>query len=378
MKAYVFLLFFLTTSFFSLSGQEVSTLLSDPSRQFAAMHWHPDGRIYSVDYFNGRLYQIFLDGTVETLVGSGFANLAGGGFDHEGNFYFCDINGGKVLRLNPADNSYTTVGAGFNMPVGVLASRTSNDTLLITEFEGNKVTKLSLSTGGKTTLVFREGINGPDAIQYAWNETDLLVSNWRDHQITRVAPNGSTTPFALVPATGFMGYVDRIGDYLYVPSFSAKKLYRINQDGEVTLIAGTGAIGFNDGPGATATFSRPNGTCHSPSGDTLLVSDHTTIRIITGMASVVASLRETPFLQEAILSPNPVRNQLTLSFPGTTTTEFIAWTVLDTSGKEIASGTLPEGSAALNLDTASYAGGHYILHMTEGKRTAVFKFTVTY
>ncbi len=378
MKAYLFLLFFLTTSFFSLSGQEVSTLLSDPSRQFAAMHWHPDGRIYSVDYFNGRLYQIYLDGTVETLVGNGFANLAGGGFDQEGNFYFCDINGGKVLLLNPVDNSYTTVGSGFKMPVGVLASRTSNDTLLITEFDGNKVTKLSLSTGGKTPLVVREGINGPDAIHYAWNETDLLVSNWRDHQITRVAPDGSTTAFAVAPATGFMGYVDRIGDYLYVPSFSARKIYRINQGGEVTLIAGTGIAGFNDGPGATATFSRPNGTCHSPSGDTLLVSDHTTIRIITGMAPLVSKVREVSFLQEAILSPNPVSDQLTLSFPNAVTTEPIAWTILDTLGKEIASGNLNEGSNALNLNTASYANGNYLLHLIEGKRTAVFKFTLTH
>ena len=70
-----------------LSAQNVTTLLNDPSRAFEAIHWHEDGRILSVDYLNGRIYQVHLDGTAETLV-TGFTYLSGGGFGEDGAFYF--------------------------------------------------------------------------------------------------------------------------------------------------------------------------------------------------------------------------------------------------------------------------------------------------
>jgi len=360
----------------SLSGQEVSTLLTDPARQFAAMHWHEDGRIYSVDYFQGKLYQIYLDGTVETLVGEGFQNLSGGGFDNEGNFYFSDIEGGRILRLND-DNSYTEVGSGFQMPVALRASPTNNDTVFISEFEGHKITKLSLSTGEKVPFVTRGGILGPDAIIPGWRD-ELIVSNWTNHKIHTVSPRGEVSLFATVPGENFMGYVDRIGDYLYVPSYSNRKLYRIDREGNVTLIAGTGGDpGFADGPGDQATFGSPNGTCHSPSGDTLLVADHQSIRIITDFEPSTSTPTTTLAFNWFQLSPNPATNFLRLEMD-LPQADSLDWAVFDAGGRQQAKGKFPPlaaGEQQLQIPVDKLKAGTYTIRLTNQEgRSSSFTF----
>lgn len=359
----------------SVQAQEVSTLLNDPSREFAAMHWHEDGRIYAVDYFNGRLYQVYLDGTVETLV-SGFSNLAGGGFDNAGNFYFARINEGIIYRLN-ADNSYVPVGSGFNQPVGILADPNDDDLLYITEFGNSKVSKLSISTGVKTPFVTGNGINGPDAIIFDWNG-DLMISNWNNHKIHTIDADGNVSLFATIPESGMMGYVDRIGDYLYVPSFSARKIYRIDQAGEVTLIAGTGATGYEDGEGLMASFTRPNGTCHSPSGDVLLVSDDHAIRMIRGMAPDVVPIQEVLELADARISPNPAQDILTMQLRSSTN-QLLHWSLFDQQYRPLRSGQihlLSNEPNQLEVAIQDLAAGNYIIQLRAASksRSAVFPF----
>ncbi|MEO1450792.1 MAG: T9SS type A sorting domain-containing protein [Bacteroidota bacterium] len=371
----LFVVLFLST----ISGQDVSTLLSDQSREFAAMHWHPDGRIYSIDYFNGRLYQIYLDGTVETLLDD-FDHLAGGGFDLEGNFYFSEIHSGNIIRFHPEDNSYTTVGSGFKQPVGILASLTHPDTLYISEYETSKITKLCISTGQTAPFVANSDVFGPDAIIYDWDSTHFLVSNWNNHNIIQVTPEGTTSIFAEIPDSGFMGYVNRIGDFLYVPSFSGRKLYRVDRAGNVTHIAGTGGLGLDDGPGDSATFVRPNGTCHSPTGDTLLVSDHYAIRIITSMAPVPTSIEAGSFIQEATLSPNPAGDLLNISFQAPSDATSLPWTVVNHLGQEVQKGQWPVKPGTVqtqHIDISALANGNYMLQlMHDNSGQQHFKFVV--
>lgn len=373
MKLRTIVVFFFLISFaFPAFAQQVSTLINDPDREFAAMHWHEDGRIYSVDYFQGRLYQIHLDGTVETLV-SGFSNLAGGGFDKQGNFYFAAINAGEICRLN-ADNSYTVVASGFNQPVGILAHPTDDDILFVSEFGNNKLTQFSISTSELTPFVSGNGINGPDAIIYGW-ANDFIVSNWNNHKIHTVDIDGNVNLLANVPSTGFMGYVDKIGDYLYVPSFSGKKLYRIDMTGEVQLIAGTGVTGHIDGEGTIATFTSPNGTCHNTVGDTLLVSDDHRIRIITDFAPVVNTIAE-PLLQNITVSPNPVSDILNISAQ-VNQRDNIEWTIKDLEGRMHKSGKIASiGGDILNLEIPieEFVAGFYVIHFKSRVSTAIHSF----
>ncbi len=357
-------------------AQQVSTLIDDPTREFAALHWHPDGRIYAVDYFNGRLYQIYKDGSVKTLV-SDFTNLAGGGFDSQGRFYFAGINSGTIYRLN-GDNSYTPIGNGFKQPVGVLARREDDDILYVTEFEGNRVSKLSISTGVRSFFAGGNGIKGPDAILYD-EAGDLIVSNWSNHKIHKIDAAGTVRHFATIPESNFMGYVDRIGENLYVPSFSGRTLYRIDKAGNAELIAGTGSISPNgtvDGPGDQATFARPNGTCHNPAGDTLLVSDDHKIRIITNFAGTTSANAELP-LAHFNLSPNPASDVLQISFT-LTTPQALQWEIIDAKGQQLAqadSSKFTAGQNDLQISIEHLIPGIYTLRvLDEQHRRRQFSF----
>ncbi|MFK7972751.1 MAG: SMP-30/gluconolactonase/LRE family protein, partial [Bacteroidia bacterium] len=168
-------------------AQDVSTLVTDSTKRFAAMHWHEDGRIYAVDYYNGNLYQVYLDGTVRTILDE-FRNLAGGGFDHAGNFYFSDIAGGILYKLN-ADETYTSIATGMKQPVMILQDPQNDSILYITEYENSQVTRIVKETGAKSVVVKGRGINGPDGIFYDW-DGNMMVSNWNNHKIHIVNPDG--------------------------------------------------------------------------------------------------------------------------------------------------------------------------------------------
>lgn len=367
-KIFTFILL-LIIPLWPLCAQQVSTLLNDPNRQFEAMHWHADGRIYSVSYSDGAVYQIHLDGRVQTLV-SGFTALAGGGFDNQGRFYFSGINKGEIYRLND-DNTYTKIAEGFKQPVGIISSPTDDDLLYITEWETSKVTKVSMSTGEVTPFVTRDGISGPDAIIYDWSGDGFLVSNWNNHKIHRVDTAGNVTQFAQIRTSGTMGYVDRIGDYLYVPSFSRKRLYRIDQAGNATIIAGTGGTGHQDGDGANATFTTPNGTCHNPAGDTLLVSDGNTIRVITEFEPLVNTTDE---INEAsfTISPNPVSDRVNILFQWNQILN-LKWSILDQQGKTITTGNYNtvKGENRIDIPVRDLSSGIYTIQFRSDQHEVI-------
>lgn len=339
-----------------VQSQQVSTLLTDSTREFEAIHWNADGRIYAVDYVNGRLYQVYLNGTVTTLV-NGFNHLAGGGFDANGTFYFSGISDSTVFQLN-SDNTYTQLPVtGLNQPVGIIPTN-HPDTLLVTEYGKNSVTKFSISTGGRSTLADSGGISGPDGIIRDWND-NILVANFNNHKITRVFEDGTTSLFSTIPSGGFMGYLTQTGNYLYVPSITSKRIYRVDSSGNSLVIAGTGTPGFQDGPGSQATFTGPNGIAHSPNGDTLLISDGNRIRMITNFQNIVG-LEDRAVNQKLDIWPNPAKEILNIQSDNTTLN---AWQIYGTGGRLIGSGTIENAASSNNhtiaLDTIPK--GNYLL-----------------
>ncbi|MEM6628095.1 MAG: T9SS type A sorting domain-containing protein [Bacteroidota bacterium] len=365
-KHFTILLLFISLGL-TVSGQQVSTLISDPTRTFEALHWHEDGRIYAIDYNNGRIYQVFADGKVETLLeGEGFANLAGGGFDNQSNFYFSDIAEGVVYRLNP-DTSYTEITSGLNQPVSILNDLQNDSVLFVTEYGSNKVTQVEISTGQQVPLAAGEGINGPDGLIRDW-EGNFLVSNFNNSLIHKVDSLGNVSLFARLPDEGFMGYATLSGDFLYVPSLTGRQLFRIDREGEATLIAGTGEQGLEDGPGEVATFLQPNGTCISPSGDTLLVSDGSTIRMVTNLASLVNRERQLVF-EQVLISPNPAKDELRVDFSISTPTT-LDWKVYDQLGRMVKYGTtklLSPGTNQLRVSTKDFNPGMYYIQFKNGQ-----------
>lgn len=131
---------------------------------------------------------------------------------------------------------------------------------------------------------------------------NLLVADQDNHRIREVTPGGLVTTFA---GTGTQGDADgtlttaefnspeciaqHADGTLYVSEYFSR-LRKISPTGEVTLLAGTGTDGYQDGPAATAMFNSPYGIVVAPD-HTVFVTDtynHCIRMISQGVVSTLA------------------------------------------------------------------------------------------
>jgi len=360
---FVLIIFFINP----LCSQTVSTLVNNPTMDFEAVHWHPDGRIFVTDYNNGRLYKVELDGSVETIV-TGFSAIAGGGFDRDGNFYFAGINVGKMYRLND-DYSYEEVGSGFNQPVAFLQSTTDDNIAYISAYGSNSLHRLDLSTKESTLLASNQGINGPDGLLFD-EDNNILIANFNNHRINRVEEDGTVSLFANVPSGGFMGYMAKYGDKIFVCSVTSKRIFRIDGNGDIVHIAGNGASGSADGNALNASFRRPNGIAINATGDSLLIADEKTIRVITNFGTTRVKEYNLE-LVDFVASPNPAQDVFEISYSYSESFD-MSYEIINFEGKVV----LPiqkrkseVGDNLLSIDCSGLAKGLYFIRLmdNEGK-----------
>lgn len=145
------------------------------------------------------------------------------------------------------------------------------------------------------------------------------------------------------------------------------------------MIAGTGAEGQQDGAGATATFSTPNGTCVSPSGDSLLVSDGHRIRLVTDFAPTVNTKKLLAF-DDFKISPNPVAEQLNIAF-SLAQEASLQWVIYDQQGKRMKQGKTSRMTVGKNQLTISLEqlipGMYHIQFMDSKNQAAQYSFVKT-
>lgn len=345
----------------SLFAQNVTTLITDTENTYEAIHWHPDGRIYAADFNNGRVLQLSLDGTVETLV-TGIPNIAGGGFDEQGQFYFSGLATGDVYRLE-SDGSTTRIANGLNQPTGITALNA--DTLLVGQYGNNSIAKVAIGTGTVQQWVSGGGINGPDAI-IRYNDTSFLVANFNNTQIHLVEVTGEVTDFATLPIGGFMGYITLLNNEVFVPAFSGSRVYKIAADGAVSVLAGSGSTGHVDGTGQMAQFTQPNGIAHSPNGDTLLVTDENRVRIITDFGSGPVSTIENNLPGTFQVLANPIQDLLQINFtlPKSATLHGVIYTSDGRQVTTINTATYGSGNHQIQVDTGDWITGIYWLKIS--------------
>jgi len=106
---------------------------------------------------------------------------------------------------------------------------------------------------------------------------NLYVTQTSMGTIRKISPEGVVS----TPVTGLfqpMGIDLDAQGRLVVVEFGKHRLVRIEANGQVTVLAGTGQAGFQDGPGASAQFSGPRGVRRMADGS-LCVADYNNHRI---------------------------------------------------------------------------------------------------
>jgi len=91
--------------------------------------------------------------------------------------------------------------------------------------------------------------------------------------VIRVTPDGSASVFTDIPGAGGNGHIAFARGGFYVTKFRGHQVFRVERDGSVTVVAGTGTQGQSDGAATAALMSQPNGIAASPSGQELWVNE---------------------------------------------------------------------------------------------------------
>lgn len=248
------------------------SFLKDPTRVALA----PDGRVYITDSGDNKIRRVEKDGTLTTVAGTGQSIFTPGNgpfpaaatsisgadgltFDPQGNLYF--VESGLIRKVTPSGTMTTFAsGAQLASPSGLTSDRSGN--LYTTEPFTNRIRKITpdgviQAFAGSGSQGFADGL----AAQALFNN-----------------PRGLTT--------------DAAGN-VYVADLGNNRIRKIDTNGNVTTIAGTGGISplGNGGPALSAAFNAPNDLAFDAAGN-LIIADafHFQIRSVSpsGIISTLA------------------------------------------------------------------------------------------
>ncbi|NND70286.1 MAG: tetratricopeptide repeat protein [Rhodothermales bacterium] len=225
------------------------------------------GNIFSADFMDS-VWRIRPDGRVSKFA-SGFYGASGNAFDSKGTLYQASFFGHYLSRVDRHGNHEVWVDEGLNGPVGVAIK--SDGSVFVNNCSGNTVSRIG-SDGVATMFASGNLFSCPNGITVG-PDSALYVVNFRDGRMIRIDESGRAELFATVPGGG-NGHVAVARGSFYVTAFQSNRIYQVTMDGSVTLVAGTGQFGEQDGAPLEALFTFPNGIASNAAGDRLIVNDY--------------------------------------------------------------------------------------------------------
>ena len=278
----------------------------------------------------------FTDG-VSTLAGAGEAAWEDGPRDvarfnnpvnvlyADGKLYVADFDNSKVRVVDPETGETETVIAqpNFHRPFAMTLGAdgkvyVTTDCNSTTETQGPMTGSIWRIDNGEA-VVIAENLGRPRGI-VTMPDGRLAISDYQHHVIQLVDPV-SGTGTVLAGSWDNAGMVDGTvakfstpygmavdGNSLVVADYDNHRIRRIEADGTVTTLAGTGSAGFADGAGASAQLNKPQGV--TVANGTVFFTDLGNYRVrkiaTDGTVSTLAGTGEGGFLD----SDDPLQAQL--------------------------------------------------------------------
>lgn len=244
------------------------------------------GNLYIADRTTAAIRKVDSSGVVTTIAGSGVAGFSGDGgralsarlslgsapsiaIHPDGSIYFADEGNGRIRRIDSAQNISTVAGNGLFRFSGNGGPATSATLYLPTGLAQDAAGNLYVSeaTAGRIRKITRDGVitlfAGNGTSGYAGDGGPAVNASLNVPQGLAVAPDGS----------------------LIVADSGNCVLRRINTDGIISTVAGTGLCGFagDGGPATRALLNNPGGVVVDPVGDIAFTeSEGNRIRLVSG------------------------------------------------------------------------------------------------
>lgn len=253
-------------------------------------------------------------GTILTVAGRGPVQELGDGgpateaalwlvrgmeIDSQGTLYLTDVDNARVRRVDPVTGIITTLAgtgedgysgdgrpaneAQLHAPQGVALDE-AGSTLYIADTSNNRVRAVDLATGTIRTVVgtglgISSGDGGPAALASTWwpvalevHESRLYVVEFLGNRVRRVDPDGTITTLVGTGQPGFRGdggpatqaalnypfdlAIDAAGA-MYIADANNGRIRRVDPGGIITTVAGIGSIPGNRMPWAASEVTPP-------------------------------------------------------------------------------------------------------------------------
>ena len=263
-----------------------------------------------------------------TQFSTGFVGASGNDFDSNGILYQNDIGASEVYKIVGGVRTFVT-STGIANPVGIVFD--SNDDFFVCNCGNNTIRKVT-SAGVSTLFASGSIFSCPNGITVD-EDDNLYVSNFSNGNVIKISPSGVATIIAITPGGSTSGPSNGHLDYfeptrtLFIASHGSNRIFALRLDNPSQLIdiAGSGVRGNEDGDGANASFSRPNGVAVTQSGDSIYINsaipltnvpngplNPQIIRLVTGVNSIL-SVHDNALPELMVRAyPNPVEDRFTI------------------------------------------------------------------
>ena len=259
-----------------LIAGKVSTVLDNIEAGTGGLDIDTQGRLYTADFGwrldgkgkgGNRLYRVTQKGKLE-LFHDKLRGGSGNTFDADGNLYQSSIGGNFVSKVAEDGTAEVFCNTGLQAPVGLAFN--SKGSLFVCNCGNNTIQEIA-PDGTSKRFCTSPLLRTPNGIA-AGADDMLYVCNFGDGLVVQIDHEGNATKLATLPG-GNNGHLIYHRGYLYVLARKDCRVYQIDLAGRVTVFAGSGIRGKQDGAPLESSFSLPNSLIISPDEKYLYVNE---------------------------------------------------------------------------------------------------------
>lgn len=209
----------------------------------------------------------------------------------------------------PGTDDGQALGAKFSDPFGIAVDKRGN-VIVADAGQSNSIRRVTIDGKVETIAGSSEGFADGKAKQAQFNTPsgiaidnggNVIIADTSNNRIRRLTTDG--TEVVTIAGTGDAGFKDGPrgqaqfdgplavaidkNDNIFIADAYNDRIRKISKDGLVTTIAGTGASGFRDGEGSSASFDTPSGVAVDKEGNVFVAdTGNRAIRKISTLGQV--------------------------------------------------------------------------------------------